>query len=339
MLNKAVIDLRVLKENATAVKGLLPNSTKFCAVVKADAYGHGGVECANALYNIADCFAVALVEEGINLRLSGIDKEILVLTPVYPDDCELIIRYDLTATVCSFFQAKMLERVAKSMERAVKVHIKFNSGMNRQGVDSLLELEQIASQFYKSEYVKICGLYSHFANPENKSARRIAQNKFLLANNCVKSYNKNIVCHISASGGMLSGVFYDMVRVGILLYGYKPFPTDKITVRPIMKILSPILRERTIKEGESALYGDFPSKKEQKLSLVRYGYADGLDRVAVDGQFNNRCMDVTAYTDPIIEEGYAVVMEDAEELARKYNTISYEILTKSAMRAEKIYLR
>ena len=82
MLNKAVIDLNVIRENALAVKRLLPKKTGFCAVVKADAYGHGAEKVANALYGIADCFAVALPEEGAALRLSGIDKDILVLTRV-----------------------------------------------------------------------------------------------------------------------------------------------------------------------------------------------------------------------------------------------------------------
>ncbi|MBQ3116072.1 MAG: alanine racemase [Clostridia bacterium] len=339
MLNKAVIDLRVLKENATAVKGLLPNSTKLCAVVKADAYGHGAEECANALYKIADCFAVALVEEGIKLRLSGIDNEILVLSPVYPFDLENLVRYNLTATIFSLEDAILLCHQAKRQGKRARAHVKFNCGMNRQGIDTTTELENIFKEFSGDKWLDICGMYGHLSNPQNKNSLKREQNKFLLANNCVKRYNNKAICHLSSSGGVIEGAFFDMVRVGILLYGYTPYKTDAIDVKPIMKIYAPIIRERNLKKGDSALYGTCRAKADQKINLVRYGYADGLFRRATIGQFNNRCMDVTAVTDIKKENGFFVVLSSAKDLADKYGTISYEILVKSAVRAEKIYLR
>lgn len=339
MLNKAIIDLNAIRQNALSVKKLLPEKTKFCAVVKADAYGHGAEKVANALYPIADCFSVALVEEAVALRLSGIDKVILVLNrPICKADAETIARYDLTATVYKTNDLIMLNEAASNYNTVVRVHVKINTGMNRQGVDGIEELERILETIDNCKCVAISGVYTHYACPENDSARKKATDKFLLANNLVKRYNNNVIAHASASGGMLKGEFFDMVRIGILLYGYKPFDTDRISVIPAMRIYAPVLGERSIKAGETALYGIKPAQKSENLSLIRYGYADGLPRTETDGLFNNRCMDVSAYIGVSRGTKFINVLSDAELLAESYGTISYEILTKAAIRAEKIYI-
>ena len=337
MLNKAIIDLAKLKRNALNVKALIPEHTKFCAVVKADAYGHGAPAVASALYPLVDCFAVALVEEGVELRLCGIDKEILVLTPVYPIDAQSIVRFDLTATVSSEKDVQALYYQAKAQGKTVSVHVKYNTGMNRQGVDDLKELEQILLKARQSRLIKVDGIYSHFANPSDKKRRRAAENKFLLANNLVKRYNNKAICHISASGGLLKGAYYDMVRVGILLYGYKPFPFKGVSVEPIMKVYAPVLQNRRVKKGEFALYGNKSAKEDLQFSLVRFGYADGLIK-NIRSIFNNRCMDVSAALNAKAQDGMALIMDDAEMLAKEYKTISYEILTAAAKRAQKIYV-
>ena len=339
MLNNAYIDLRKLKNNALTVRKKLPKNVKFCAVVKADAYGHGAEIVAATLYNIVDCFAVALVEEGISLRLSGINKEILVLIPCQKTDLERAVYYNLTLTVTSISDVLNLEKEAKRQNRKVIVHVKINTGMNRQGVDNLYELEKILDRIQSLKHVGLGGGYSHFAEPENKKSLICVQNAFLLANNLVKRYNNKAILHVSASGGFLQGAYFDMVRIGILLYGYKPFESDKISVSPVMKVCAPILTKRRIKKGESMLYGNCPSSIEQDVSLVRYGYADGLARKNILGQFNNRCMDLTALTSFKRLNGEAVIMDDAESLAKEYGTISYEILTSVASRAQKIYIR
>ncbi|MBQ9734476.1 MAG: alanine racemase [Clostridia bacterium] len=335
MLNKAVIDLQTLRENASAVKLRLDKKTLFNAVVKADAYGHGAPVVANALYNIVDNFSVATVEEGVALRLSGIRKDIFVLTPLLPCDLPLSVRYGLIPTVCSVDDVAKIQMESTSQNRDTFVQIKFNAGMNRLGVDSLGQLESIIRAISDSKRVKLWGMFSHFSAPQNKKSRISAENKFLLANNLVKGYNNKAVCHISSSGGFLVGAHYDMVRIGILLYGYTPFKVN-FPVQPVMKVYAPVIARRTLKENETALYGDKRSGGGA-LTLIRYGYADGLERKERIGQFNNRCMDVTAMVGDYSGELYPV-MENAQALACKYDTISYEILTKCALRAQKIYL-
>ena len=338
MLNKAYINLIQLKKNALAIKRKLKKGVKFCAVVKADAYGPGASIVASALYPLVDYFAVALPEEGVSLRQSGIDKPILVLTTLNKEDYEIVVRYNLTATIVSKKEVRGLEREASYQKKKVKVHLKYNTGMNRQGVDSLKELEELVKYILKLKHVEIEGMYSHFANPQNKKDRKDAENKFLLANNLVKRYNNKAICHISASGGFLAGVQADMVRIGILLYGYKPFKSQLVSVSPIMKLYAPVINRRRLSKGESALYGKNPTKEQTEITLIRYGYADGLNRKASGNQFNNRCMDITAVVEESSGKLQYEVLGNADKLAKEQNTISYEILTKVAIRAQKIYI-
>ena len=338
MLNKAYIDLKILQKNARAIKKKLKYDTKFCAVVKADAYGHGAEKIASALYPYCDSFAVALVDEGISLRLAGIKKDILVLTPPFGADIERAVFYNLTLSVGEISTLKKVEKACEKQNRKAKIHLKFNTGMNRLGVDTLKELSVLAKFAVGSKYLLLDGMFTHLGDFTNKKQLISAQNKFLLANNLIKGYNNNATCHISASGGLLAGLKGDMVRIGILLYGYKPFESDVLKVSPIMKIYAPLLKVRQIKRGENCLYGSMKVGDDLNVGLVRVGYADGFMRKNVWGLLNNRCMDITAINNPKVTGKGVLVMDNADILAKQYHTISYEILTKCAMRAEKIYL-
>ena len=336
MKNFQIINLKTLKNNAINVKNKLDGNCKFCAVIKADAYGHGGVKVANALYTIADCFAVALLEEAIELRLSGIDKDVLVLLPVFEEDIGKAVANDLTLTVDCERQIKQINEESKRQNKITKVHIKYNTGMNRNGIDDEVALKQILLRIKECKNVYLDGFYSHFACPQNKKLRNEALSKFSLAIKLIKEYNKNAICHISSSGGFLIGKSnFDMVRIGLLLYGYKPFASRKVSVKPCMKLKIPVIKQRTIHCGQGALYGDKVVSNSVDLSLIRYGYADGLDRREIDGQFNNRCMDVSAVKG---RYGRFYVIEDMQKIAEKYGTIPYEILTKIGIRAEKVYI-
>lgn len=334
MLNHAVIDLKILRENAKEIKKRLPKTTKFCAVVKADAYGHGLVEVANAIYLIVDCYAVSSVEEGVRLRLSGIDKQILVLVPCMDSELEKAIENHLTLTVESTSQIEKINKVSCKIKRKAKVHLKVNTGMNRLGCE-VNDIDKILACLNKNSNVILDGVFSHLSNPQSKVSNRSALDKFLLAINAVKVYNKRVIFHISASGGFLQGEYFDMVRIGILLYGYKPFK-DNIKVKPVMKVYAPVINTKTIKKNDRCLYGNKRAKTKQ-VSIIRYGYADGLERKNSSGQINNRCMDLTAIKGKV--KGLYCVMSNAEEQAKKQKTISYEILCKSALRAQKIYLK
>ncbi len=335
---RAVISLKNIVYNAKRIKSRLPKGVKFCAVVKADAYGHGAEKVAGAIYNIVDCFAVATVEEGVLLRISGIDKDVLVLTRTPDKELPRAVNYSLTLTACSIFDLKRYSREGKRQNTRVKTHVKYDTGMHRQGVNGEKDLRAALYYGVKNKHLELCGLYSHLARPENESSRKAAVKKFRLAKKLVEEYNKkDIVCHLSASGGFIKGEYFDMVRIGILLYGYTPFKTDEIKVKPAMKVYAPVLCSRKLKRGDCALYGDKRVTKDTEITLVRYGYADGLFRAETAWQFNNRCMDITAMTGVKKGAREVAVMSDAEKIARAYKTIPYEILVKCALRAEKEY--
>ncbi len=337
MRNLCYIDLVALRENAKKIRKRLPSGVKFNAVVKADGYGHGAEKIASALYDIVDSFSVSIVEEGISLRNSGIDKEILTLIP--PRDGELFraIEYNISLSCDSIYLLKKINTVAKKLGRVAIIHVKYDTGMNRLGIKTLKELERLLVLSTKLKNVKIEGLFSHYSNAEDKKSVKEATDKFLLAIRLVKMYNINAVCHIAASGGFLRGKYFDMVRVGILLYGYKPFSSRIISVKPIMKIYTDVLARFTLGRGENALYGNKRAEKTIELTLVRYGYADGEERRETEETFNNRCMDITAVRGRVRGKKY-LLLKNADDLSKKYKTISYEILVKSAIRAEKIYL-
>ena len=334
MLNKAIIDLKKLTSNALTVKKTLPLGVKFNAVVKADGYGHGDIEVANALINVADCFSVALIEEGVKLRLSGIDKQILVFTePISSADFMLAVRFDLTVTVTKIDTLFLLEKECEVQKKSVSVHLKVNTGMNRCGIDGKVSLDGVLAIFEGLRWVKIDGVYSHLCCPEQKNITERQVNNFLLAIKTVKRYNSKVTAHISASGGFLQGFYFDMVRIGILLYGYKPFECD-FFVEPVMKVYSPKVASRCVFKGDRLLYADKDLTVDKSVTLIRYGYADGLPRFTGDV---NRCMDISA-VDSFNGKFYPV-MTDADILAKRYGTISYEILTSVARRAERIYLK
>lgn len=337
MRNTAIINLVTIRKNAENIKKNLEPNCKFCAVVKADGYGHGAVEVANAIYDIVDCYAVAILEEAIELRLAGIDKDILVLIPPFNSEIEKFVNYSLTATVDNKTAISMLNAEAKRQDKKVKAHIKFNAGMNRNGVDTIKELKSLLNFCKTQTWVDIEGLYSHFGAVEKKSLRNKTLKQFTLANEVIKGYNKKAVSHISASGGFLVGnMQFDMVRIGLLLYGYLPSGIkSKFLVNPALKIEISVIKKRILKKGQTAMYGAKKLKKNTKISLIRFGYADGLERRTIKGQVSNRCMDVTAIKGHFTRCEYS----DVIALSKSYKTIPYEILTKIAIRANKKYIR
>ena len=219
-----------------AIDGIRPEDGRLMAVVKANAYGHGLIEVANALYLIADCFAVSCVEEGMRLRLAGIDKQILVLLPCTLNELECAIENHLTLTVENINQIEKIDKVCSRLKKRAKVHIKVNTGMNRLGCE-IEDINNILQYVNKKPNIILDGVFSHLSNPKSKVSVRRAIDKFLLAINAVKVYNKRVTFHISASGGFLRGEYFDMVRIGILLYGYKPFKDSTIKVKILLEVV------------------------------------------------------------------------------------------------------
>lgn len=331
MLNIAKVDLNILQENAFNIKKKLGGAF-FNAVVKADAYGHGAEEVANSLHNIVDSFSVAIPEEGVRLRQAGVSKDILVLTSPFPADCKLYERFDLTATVCD---AQTVYLLSNAVKGKVKAHIKINTGMNRYGGD-IKDIDKIYSAVAKCGNLDIVGMYSHLRAPEDNLIFKSQLDKFLLAYQAVKGYNNNILAHLSASGGFLKGAYMDMCRIGLLLYGYKPFKSSAVKVKPVMRVYAPTVSKRKLLVGDGLMYGTKTLDTDTSVSVVRFGYADGLPRAK--GKLPaNRCMDATAYYG--FKKNFAVLDGNADVIAKEHSTIPYEVLCNVSKRAEKVYIR
>lgn len=172
------------------------------------------------------------------------------------------------------------------------------------------------------------------ADPCDEEFTEAQEARFELLCARVKAVAPDATVHLSASGGFLKGLYYDMVRIGILLYGYAPFP-NAFSCRPIMRVTAPVIACRYVRRAERVFYGKQLKQKNGYLSVLRYGYADGLPRS--DGFF--RCMDASAVEKrEKIGKECDILKKNANEIAQKCGTISYEVLVNAARRAEKIYL-
>ena len=317
------ISLPAIRRNALRIKAKA-GKAKFFAVVKADAYGHGAEEVSRYIEDITDGFCVAIIEEGIALRVAGINRPVLVLTPPLDEyDAERAKAYGLTLTVNSVQTAKLI--------KGAPCHIKINTGMNRLGCN-LNELTDVLNSLSPES---IEGVYSHLFAPqdERSSANQLAT--FEKAVKAVKAVNGEAVAHLAASGGILRGGKYllDGVRSGILLYGYAPSGFFVKDFEPALKVYA--RRTQVTRFIGGGVGYNFADRNYKTLSSYRCGYADGFSRIIPLGE-KTLCMD--AY---VSKEGgeVACVMDDADEYARRAGTISYEVLTRVTSRSEKIYVR
>lgn len=327
-----------MESNIKAVKARLKRGTKLCAVVKADAYGHCAAVAANVFYPHADMFAVALVSEGAALRNAGILKPVLVLQPSLDSDLECALRYFLTLTADSLSRLKSISREARKLGVAADVHIKVNTGMNRFGCDGIDELKSMLFYAKKSRYIVLSGIFSHFSDALDKDATDKQLKKFKSFVSEAKSAFPELTAHISGSGGILLGKKYhfDMVRPGLILYGYKPFDSD-IKVKPALKLFARTLGTRTVERGEKLGYGGFRENRDKEVTLIRLGYADGFSRSKFGGE-NNMLMDaafIEGKTDGALE--ILGGEKDADYYAEKWGTISYEVLCSVTKRSEFVF--
>ncbi len=325
--------------------------TKLCAVVKANAYGHGAEEVVNALNGIADCFAVALIEEGKALQTAACGKEILVFTPpTDEEECYALASAGLTASVGDLRTAKLLSRVCRRYALPLQVHLKINTGMNRYGMRASC-VEGVCRFLSGDPFVKVTGIYSHLC--ECSYARAVKQRElFLSAESVCRRYFPKVCAHLSATYGALLGqeFAFDMVRVGIGLYGYLPCaPSKKSGVKKApflekgMKVFVKRMVTRKLLFGGAGYGEELAKEKNTTLSVYRAGYADGFLRKKENGVFGahknagNACMDACIRKDKGKRGEWVAVLTNADETAKKTGTISYEVLCAATRRAEYLY--
>lgn len=365
----AEINLTNIKKNAEAVRKIVGDDVDIMAVVKADGYGHGAKKCVDATNDIVDKYAVATFEEAIELREYGVTKEILILGYTFPDYYEKVILNNISLTVFDYNDALRLSKCAVNLGRIANIHIAIDTGMGRIGfIPNDKSVEQILN-ISKLPMLKIDGVFSHFATSDEKDKEYsyMQINKFNRF--CELLEEKGIVINIkhienSAAITELSGAAFDMVRMGIILYGLYPsneVERQKIKLFPAMELKTTVVHVKTISKGDCVSYGrHFVADKETKVATISAGYADGYPRllsdrgrVIINGKYapiiGAICMDqfmvdVSEIDDVKVGDEVILMGEingisvTADEIADLIGTINYEIICGISKRVPRIYV-
>ena len=343
----AEIDLTAVGENVESFRTHL-GDTALCAVVKADAYGHGDVPVAEtALEHGATWLAVALLEEGIRLREADIEAPILLLSEPSVSDSAVVAEWGLTPTV---YRPDFLEALAELGKGVGSIHLKLDTGMHRVGAD-LATVTALARQA-SSLGLRVGGLWTHFASSE--SDPEFTELQVALLGHAVEHLREflpdDVTVHHSNTGGAILHGGGDLARVGLGLYGL--YPSDacrpRIQLRPAMRIVSHVSHVRRLPAGTRPSYGRRrPLPADSNVATVPIGYADGVPRLLSDeGEVligglrrplaGTVTMDqiVVDCGDDLVEVGDEVVLigtqgeaeVTADEWAAITGTINYEIV-------------
>ena len=276
---RALIDLGALRSNYRFAREL--GGGKALAIIKADAYGHGAVRCAQALEGEADGFGVATIEEALELRQAGIRAPILLLEGIFePSDMALVAEHDFWFAVGSPWQVEALAAFASP--RPLTVWLKLDSGMHRLGldVDSFRAAHARLSTLPQVERIV---LMTHLARADELDSERTHEQAATFARAIDGLPGETSVCNSPALLGW-PDVRSDWVRPGLMLYGANPLPDDTALterLRPVMTMQSKVIAERWIEAGEPVGYGArFVAKARTRVGVVALGYADGYPQFA-----------------------------------------------------------
>ncbi len=354
------IDLGALVHNLNYFKSRLKSSTKIMAMVKAFAYGSGSNEIANVLqYHKIDYLGVAYADEGVDLRKSNITLPIMVMNPA-EDSFEALLKYHLEPEIYSF---KILHDLAEFLQgRPCKIHIKIDTGMHRLGFDKE-EIDGLITLLLERPNLKVSSIFSHLAAADEQVHDRFSKEQGELfrrmADKISASLKYRPLYHLLNSAGILRlpELQFDMVRLGIGLYGVDPAPDGGTDLKPVASLKTIISQIKHLSPDETIGYGRH-GKVERHLTIatIAIGYADGFNRafsrgvgkVLVQGMparvIGNVCMDMTMIdiTGIPAKEGDEVVIFGKglpiEELAKSISTIPYEILTSTSERVKRVFV-
>lgn len=358
----AEIDLDAAKRNFMQIKTAA--NTAVCCVVKANGYGHGAVVLSKLYESLGAAFlAVSNIEEALQLRKNGISVPVLILGYTPPECAELLSGKNIIQCVYSMDYAEAINREAEKNNCVVTVHVKTDTGMGRIGFRNGNEFEALASL----KNLDITGVFTHFAAADEGETGReytLAQlDSFkLLANGLEAALDKKLIRHCANSAAIFDypETHLDMVRAGIVLYGFPPSSeiVNKPQLKPVMTLKTVVSHVKEIEKGDSVSYGrTFVAEKKMKIATVPVGYADGFPRSAggkysfeIKGKeakiIGRVCMDqimldVTDIDASIGDEvtvfGSNIVT--ANELAKITDTINYEIVCAVGERVPRFYLQ
>ncbi|MBM7542895.1 alanine racemase [Amphibacillus cookii] len=346
------IDLSAIKNNIKQLRQQLANRTEIIAVVKANGYGHGDVQVAQAAIEAgATCLAVALLEEAVKLRKAGINVPILVMGWVSPTHASVAVAYDITLTI---FQTSWLEAYYdQNLQKPLSVHIKLDTGMGRLGIRTAKELVTFIEKIDR-QAIHVTGVFTHFATADEQELDyyQLQNQRFEKQLALLKlHYPEELVIHTgnSAAGMRHSADMFDAVRFGIGMYGLYPSmymkKTPPFVLYPALTLQTQLTHVKQLDPGEGVSYGvTYRTKGKEWIGTLPIGYADGIQRkwqgldVLVDGKrmplVGRVCMDQCMVK---LDRAYPIGTEvtfigkqgneqiSLEEVAEHLGTINYEV--------------
>ena len=340
---------------------------------KADCYGHGAKVLVKAAEKsgLVDAAGIADVNEGIRLRQVGVKLPLLIYRGCITEGLDAVVEYDIQPFVSCIEYAKAVEKASEKADKKVKVHLKVDSGMSRAGCrweDAL----PLARYIDASPYLELAGACTHFAVSDTLDDVDVTDTRkqidnFNRAIDSIKGAGITIpVIHCAASGAILMypETWFDMVRPGILVYGYAPSREceGKLDLKPVMDLVSHVLQVKDIRKGEKVSYGfTWQAPEDTTIAVIGAGYADGYNRLLSNkGRvfINGRCYPLAGRVcmdqfmvdlgsnpygvkpdDEAILFGAGEGVMDAFEAADICNTISYELLCNINPRVPRIYVK
>jgi alanine racemase len=367
----AEISLSALKDNYRAVRALVGPTVEIAAVVKADSYGHGSLECSKALVEEgASFFAVALPEEGIALRDAGITQRIICLGGFWRGQADACLNYGLTPVVYNLEMIEALSRAASKKKERAKVHIKIDTGMGRLGfrTDSIPELLNTLKTI---SGIEVEGLMTHFASADDPNFYEFTEGQIEKFNRAQEEFRTNGISPAYLHLANTPGIFNypdgrgNMVRPGGILYGLLrnviQSKEERLKFKPVMSLYTRIIHLKTVPAGELLGYGGtYRAQREMAVATLPIGYNDGYFRslsncgkVLVNGRFapvvgrvsmDLTLIDVSEIEKPEIGSKVTLIGRDndleitSEDIGDTVGTISYEVTCRIARRVPRIYL-
>lgn len=359
------INLKAIAHNLGEARKKLATTTKLCAVVKADAYGHGAVPVAKTVVAAgADFLAVALLQEGIEIREAGITTPILILGALQKEYAETVVAYDLSQAVFTLDGAKALAAAGVKLGKPAKIHLAVETGMNRIGKPAE-EIGEFIAAIKHLPALQIEGIFSHFATADivDKTFDSEQYRRFQIALAALAAQGIEVSYKHIANSASLSeepSVHLDMVRQGITLYGL--WPSEEIEhnmdLWPAMRVKAQVTYVKELQAGETVGYGrTFLAQQKTKIATLPLGYADGISRklsnkgyIIIRGKkapiVGKICMDqfmvdVTEIPEVTIGEE-ALIFGGAELPAELFaewmDTINYEAMCLMSKRMPRKYL-
>ncbi|HAA26868.1 MAG TPA: alanine racemase [Cyanobacteria bacterium UBA8553] len=351
------IDRGALFHNVQQLRKLLAHPTQLMAVVKADAYGHGAIMVAQtALEAGASGLCVATLQEGIQLKEAGIEAPILLLGAINtPEQVHAIAQWQLQPTICTPQQALVFSDTLSDIKKTLLVHLKLDTGMSRLGMP-WQEALQFVQLVQRLPYLKIASVYSHLATADSPdpTVMKLQHQRFEDAIAQLRSAGITPPrLHLANSAATLTdqALHYDLVRVGLALYGLYPAEhlREVVDLKPVMQVKARVTQVKTIPPGTGVSYGyQFIADRQMRVAVVGIGYADGIPRnlsnkmtVLIRGQrvrqigaitMDQLMLDVSEIPDLQTDDVVTFIGQDgdllfsADDWAQTLGTISWEIL-------------